>query len=836
MILAGVDVTGTLLSRLTENLPGGILIYRDDGTKEILYANPWLIRVFGCSSFEDFLETTGGSFDVLVHPEDRGRVGKDIRDQIAGSPEKLDFVNYRIVKKDGSVQRVEEFGHRVFVPGVGAVFYVFFLDNDTKYKIYDIDSLTGLPGKTRFIQHAAMTMAMASLDPKSPPLAFLYVNIHNFNFYNLRNGSERGNQFLIKMAEVLRKHFPNSLVSRFTDDHFVVLSSLRSVEALIPSITGQIHELYDASHLDVKFGIYRVEDLHVPVESACGMAQMACDSIRELPDQHICFYSSDMNEKKILRGYIIDHFREALEKRWIQVYFQPVIRTVSGTLASVEALSRWVDPSRGMISPGLFIPILEESRQIKKLDLYVLEEVCRLYRDQVDHGKTVVPTSFNLSRQDFFLGSIYEDVEKIRKRYQVPRDMLYVEVTESTFVHEGDIIRREIDRFRRAGYEVWMDDFGSGYSSLNTLKDYCFDEIKIDMAFLSKFTEKSKDIIKAIVRMAKEIGMHTLVEGVETEEQMQFVRSIGCELIQGYYYGRPMPFAEFKHTRRERGWNVETPAIRRYYGAIGSVDFLTDKPMAVVEFSRNRLHYLFANPEYMETLHSIGIESLEQSETYINSAATPISKGVVNFMEDIIQSRAEKSMTYTENGQYMKLEARYMARNGLNHLGVIHLSNITIHEGLDTLDTKGALDWVTRNLFYLYQMVTLIDFAGDTAVPLVMNSPYRKYLFQREQDLEFQLRQYTDVMIYPDDRKRFMEFNDRSSLFERAKKDPYGTIIGCFRTLGNDRKYHWDIHSILPVRRKGKIYFLYTVRSSPLDEKDFRKPLLGLLSSLPGGT
>lgn len=436
--MAGVDVTGTLLSRLTENLPGGILIYRDDGTKEILYANPWLIRVFGCSSFEDFLETTGGSFDVLVHPEDRDRVGKDIRDQIAGSPEKLDFVNYRIVKKDGSVQRVEEFGHRVFVPGVGAVLYVFFLDNDTKYKIYDIDSLTGLPGKTRFIQHAAMTMAMASLDPKSPPLAFLYVNIHNFNFYNLRNGSERGNQFLIKMAEVLRKHFPNSLVSRFTDDHFVVLSSLRSVEALIPSITGRIHELYDASHLDVKFGIYRVEDLHVPVESACGMAQMACDSIRELPDQHICFYSSDMNEKKILRGYIIDHFREALEKRWIQVYFQPVIRTVSGTLASVEALSRWVDPSRGMISPGLFIPILEESRQIKKLDLYVLEEVCRLYRDQVDHGKTVVPTSFNLSRQDFFLGSIYEDVEKIRKRYQVPRDMLYVEVTESTFVHEGD--------------------------------------------------------------------------------------------------------------------------------------------------------------------------------------------------------------------------------------------------------------------------------------------------------------------------------------------------------------------------------------------------------------
>lgn len=406
MILSGIDETGTLLSQLDRNLPGGILIYRDDGEQTILYANPWLIRMFGCSSYEDFMKTTGGSFMHLVHPEDRSRVDKDIRDQISGSPEKLDFVNYRIVRKDGSIRRVEEFGHRVFVPGVGPVFYVFFLDNDTKYKIYDIDSLTGLPGKTRFLQHASMTMAMASLDPKSPKLAFIYINIHNFSFYNLRNGSEKGNQFLLKMAAVLQKNFPNNLISRFADDHFVILASLPSVEALIPSITEQIHRLYDASRLDVKFGIYRVDDFHVPVESACGMAQMACDSIKELPDQYVRFYTEDMSRRKALRSYVIDHFREALEKRWIEVYVQPVIRTVSGTLASVEALSRWKDPERGMISPGIYVPLLEESRQVKKLDLYVLEEICRCYRAQIDEGRVVIPTSFNLSRVDFFQGSI----------------------------------------------------------------------------------------------------------------------------------------------------------------------------------------------------------------------------------------------------------------------------------------------------------------------------------------------------------------------------------------------------------------------------------------------
>lgn len=824
------SMLSTLLSQMPEHLPGGVMIYRDSEKEEILYANGWLIDMFGCSSFDDFLEVTGGSFHMLVHPDDVERVEKDIRSQVAGSRDKMDFVNYRIRRKDGSIRRVEEFGRRVFIPSVGPVFYVFFLDNDTKYRIYDIDALTGLPGKTRFLQHAAMTMAMASLDPQAPQLAFIYVNVHNFSFYNLRNGSEKGNQFLIQMAEVLRKNFPNNLISRFTDDHFVVLSSLPSLEKLIPVITDQIHALYDASRLDVKFGIYRVENHHIPVESACGMAKMACDSIKELPDQHICFYTSDMSRRKSLRSYVIDHLREAMEKRWIEVYFQPVIRTISGTLASVEALSRWNDPALGMISPGTFIPLLEESRQIKKLDLYVLEEICRLYRFQVDHGKTVIPASFNLSRIDFFQGSIFEEVEEIRERYQVPRNMLYVEVTESAFVHEGDVIRNEIDRFRAAGYEVWMDDFGSGYSSLNTLKDYSFDEIKIDMAFLSKFTDKSKDILKAIVRMAKGIGIHTLVEGVETEEQRDFICSIGCELIQGYYYGKPMPLAEFKHVGREKGWQVETPQLRRYYGSIGGVDFLTDKSMAVAEFTKNRLHYLFANKEFRNTLKSAGLESLKHSEDLINAMADPISKTLAGFMKDIALSHTDKSLTYTENGQYMKLDARYMAADGGRHLAVLYLSNITIHKAEETM---GALDWVTRNLFYLYQTVTLVDPHGDIAIPLVMNSPYREYLFQQRGGIHEMVLQYADTIIHPDDRKRFMEFNDMSSILERVKKDPFGIIIGCFRTLGNDHKYHWDIHSILPVRRKGKVYLLYTIRNSPLDEKEFRKPLLSLLSHLP---
>ncbi len=805
-----------LLRDLPEHLPGGLLIYRDNPGEEILYANTRLCTMFGCSSLEEFLELSGGSFATQVYPEDRNRVEREIREQILENKSKTDFVNYRICKNDGSIRRVEEFGHRVYVDGVGPVFYVYFLDYDNKYRAYDIDSLTGLPGKNRFIQHAATVLALTVLDARAPQMAFVYANIHNFNRYNLRNGSEKGNQFLIKMAGVLQKNFPNRLISRFTDDHFMVLTTLSSLEKRLPVISREIHELYDSSHLEVKFGIYPVEDAYMPVESACGMAQLACDRIRDIPDRHISFYTKAMGEARRLRSYVIDHFQKAMDNRWIQVYFQPVIRSISGTMASVEALARWVDPKKGTISPGIFIPYLEESRQIRKLDLYVLEEICRMYQGQKEMGKTVIPTSFNLSRLDFFQGSIFEDVETIRERYQMPRNMLYVEITESAFVTEGDVLRQEIDRFREAGYEVWMDDFGSGYSSLNTLKDYTFDEIKIDMAFLSQFTEKSQDIIRAIVRMAKEIGIHTLVEGVETREQAEFARSIGCELLQGYYFGKPMALPELKHVRRKKQWEVETPQLRQYYGSLGAIDFLTDKSMAIVEFSRKHYHYLFANEEFRETLRSVGRNSLEEAESIITGRSGPIGRNLWNFMEDILHTRTGKTLTYTENGQYMKLDARHLASNGENHLFLCHLTNISINTEEEDI---GNLDWATRNILYLYQNISLVDEEKDEAVPFLMNSPYRQYFFEKRKGLQAMIQEYARHLIYPEDRERFLEFNDRSTLQDRIRKNPAGTVSGFFRTLGNDGKYHWDVHSIFPVSREGKKYMLYTTRHSPMEDE-----------------
>lgn len=241
--------------------------------------------------------------------------------------------------------------------------------------------------------------------------------------------------------------------------------------------------------------------------------------------------SEDRTAVPALRQYIQTHIDEALEKGWIQLYYQPVVRALSRTLAGYEALARWQDPVRGLISPAAFIPALEEIHAIHKLDLYMVDQICSLYGPRNDLGFPTVPISFNLSRLDFFDCDIHAEISRRVDRAGVPHGNLAIEITESVFVQDMSVIAPILDQFRQDGYSLWMDDFGSGYSSLNVLKDYAFDTIKLDMEFLRRFTDRAKVIVESVIRMAKDLNIQTLAEGVETEAQAEFLRNIGCSLL-----------------------------------------------------------------------------------------------------------------------------------------------------------------------------------------------------------------------------------------------------------------------------------------------------------------
>ncbi|MBQ7155490.1 MAG: EAL domain-containing protein [Synergistaceae bacterium] len=409
------------------------------------------------------------------------------------------------------------------------------------------DTLTGLLSRTAFHEQAGKIM-----QTHPDGLALIWFNLDNFKMYNKRFGFARGDELLQEIARIIVIIFQQNgeqknLVSRFCDDSFIVLTDWSSVEINTDMIQEYLYALHNDITLRLRAGIYFPsgdEDIRL----CCDRAKMACDSIRKNHSVSSCMFHNGMSRKLELQQHILDTFEGAVMNGCIRVLYQPIVNVKTGELCEAEALTRWSDAELGNISPAEFIPTLEEYREIHKLDIHALKQVCRDYRARARKGLPVVPVSVNLSRLDFELCDILQEVELAVTLNDIPRDMLHIEITESGNGEDSTVLNLGIERFRAMGYEVWMDDFGSGYSSLNVLKDYNFDTIKFDMKFLHGFdikrSEKAKYIISSNLEMARLMGMQALAEGVETAEQYEYLRSIGFDKAQGYYFGKPMNLDE----------------------------------------------------------------------------------------------------------------------------------------------------------------------------------------------------------------------------------------------------------------------------------------------------
>lgn len=806
-----------------DELPGGVLVYRGTREKEILYASKGVIQMLECKDAHEFINYTFGSFRHFVYIDDVGRVEREIDEQMRSSKDLHDYVNYRVRTITGKIVYVENFGRRVKLPGEGDVFCAFVMDSRVKDLTRDIDSLTGFPGQKRFLGHAGNELKHRSFNTEAPETAILYFNIKNFKMFNVQYGGKEGDQLLRDVADILKEVFPHDYIARFADDHFVVLTDYVDLKLRAREVYQKLVSLRSGVRLDAKFGVYHVTDFNVNPELACDLAKLACDSIRDRLDVHILEYTDEVWNLSELRNYAVYHIDEALKNGYIKVYYQPVMRSLSGTLCGLEALARWEDPEKGFISTGIFIPALEDSRQISKLDMYMIEHVCQNYRERVNRGEPVVPVSFNLSRIDFFTCEVLEELNRITDKYCVPHYMLNVEITESVFVHDFRKISEEIDNFHKAGFQVWMDDFGSGYSSLNVLKDYSFDELKIDMEFLAHFTEKAKSVIESTVRMAKKIGVQTLAEGVETKEQLDFLKSIGCEKIQGYYFGKPMPYDNVVERIKEQHWVTETREMAQYYDAAGREDFLTNCPFALLEDDGTKFRYLFVNNEFMKSLATAGTTSTDMSEHTINDNDSPLSHLFRNFANEIAESGKEQVLTYTSKNQYMRLRCKTIASCGNKHIHRAELINVTFNSDQRQQD---MLDGLVRSIYYLYNTVFIINFDENSCNPIVASASSWEFLHQKTYGLEEVRLSYARQNIHPDDQERFLEFVRLDNMEQRIEDSPEGMIADYFRTKGADGNFTWDVHTIISIPKTNGKVFLYTSKLSPLDDGTLRKHVL----------
>ncbi len=509
--------------------------------------------------------------------------------------------------------------------------------------------------------------------------------------------------------------------------------------------------------------------------------------------------SEDRTAVPALRQYIQTHIDEALEKGWIRLYYQPVVRALSRTLAGYEALARWQDPVRGLISPAAFIPALEEIHAIHKLDLYMVDQICSLYGPRNNLGFPTVPISFNLSRLDFFDCDIHAEISRRVDRAGVPHGNLAIEITESVFVQDMSVIAPILDQFRQDGYSLWMDDFGSGYSSLNVLKDYAFDTIKLDMEFLRRFSDRAKVIVESVIRMAKDLNIQTLAEGVETEAQAEFLRSIGCSLLQGFLFSKPFEMTREKVVQKDLGLIHETPEVRKYFDRAAQVDLLTDTPLALVEFRQNtaeehNFRFLFANDGYRKSLASMGLTTVQKTENALNSTETGLWEKLSScIIQSIRNGGRREATTFQEGNQFMWLQVEVIARHENCWLLKCCFQNITT--SMDMLQ-EAKLKGLRDKIYQLYNTVTLLDRDRETAQLLTFWCRDAKLQPGRIYNAFETWHAYTEGYIHPDDRQRFMEFSSVQNLESRA--DPANhTAADYFRSRMPNGKYMWNFHAMI---------------------------------------
>ena len=407
------------------------------------------------------------------------------------------------------------------------------------------DDLTGISNMHNFEEVSRSYVEESLAQGKNP--VYLTFNLENFQTFNDRFGYAGGNELLIRTAQIINNTFPDEPVARESGDHFAVLTTAEDYLKRVASVRVRVRAAYpNETYLDVRAGAYRPHDTARTARHAIDRARYAMHHAKNWQNSFVPEYDDKVNNEYRLRRYILNNMDKAVQEGYIQVFYQPVVWAEDGTLAGCEALARWIDPEMGFLSPGAFIPALEEGRQIHKLDLCIYEQVCKRIRDSIDQGLPVLATSLNFSRLDFELMDAVGELEALVKKYDVPKEYLHVEITESTVTEDVEGLQRAMKRLHDGGYAIWLDDFGSGYSSMNVLKDFDFDLLKIDMEFLKNFhnNQNSRKIISSIINLANELNMMTLSEGVETEEAVDFLREAGCGRLQGYYYGKPMRYEE----------------------------------------------------------------------------------------------------------------------------------------------------------------------------------------------------------------------------------------------------------------------------------------------------
>ena len=549
------------------------------------------------------------------------------------------------------------------------------------------DPLTGASNIYSFLSYSGDYLRRYRAGSKTP--CIICIDVMNMKRYNSTFGYQKGSELLVRIADVLRDRFEGEPVARFSEDHFVILTTMEERDMKLMQIHAAERSLDEPiMNIHLATGTYQITgDEEIGI--ACDRAQLACDVVKREKERHPSrgfsdgIYDTALAEAQEKQEYVLSHIDEAIEKGWLTVYFQPIVRSVSGELCNEEALARWIDPKYGFLFPADFISPLEERGFNYKVDLYIVKLVLDILKQRKVDGLPLLPISVNLSRTDFVKADMVNEISKLCDHAGIDHRLINIEITESSLAYQEEILKGEIKRFHENGFKVWMDDFGSGYSTLNVLKEYDFDLLKFDMRFVHEMTRGSKAeiILSDLVNMAKQLGIATLAEGVETEEQYDILRSIGCGRLQGYYFDSPHDYSYIlERFHKGTGIPFENPELVNYLDIISLADL--NRPAIIHAKIGNRTNYMATtiaevseteatvlreNQEFHDLMVEVGVSYEERLDHKKQIVVRPGTRSLEACKRAVASGRWELLSNVREGSIILSCFIKELAENPITH-------------------------------------------------------------------------------------------------------------------------------------------------------------------------
>ncbi len=658
----------------------------------------------------------------------------------------------------------------------------------------EYDPLTGLLSRSSFLEKAQNDLP--NIIKRYRHAVIITLDLKDMKGFNSNYGQEEGDHLLCCIANILNQHFGNNNCSRFGEDRYYVFTAAVGIDIELDGIIKQIQNLNNGHTLPVRIGLCSIDEDTTSIDIACNRARMACDTLRNNYNSGFVWFDESLADENAKKEYIVKNLDNAIKNEWIKVYLQPVIRTLTGELCGFEALTRWDDPEYGMLMPGDYIQLLELNRLSNKLDNFVILKVAQILKDRQIKVLPLLPISVNFSRADFVIDDPVKNVVSIVNEYDLRPGLINIEITETSLVSDHGVITNAIDRFHDEGFEVWMDDFGSGYSSLNVLKDFYFDEIKIDMAFFRNFNNRAKTIVSMIVEMAKKLGMHTLAEGVENENQFAFLKSVGCEKVQGNFFGSAMSYSKIVPYLRDRNlkWEARNTAVM--YDKAGLTNVIFDNPVALFLYDGKIFKCLYNNEDFSETLLTAGYNDVTAFENNINLPENPKGRKCRDLAYRAKNHASEEYITFLANDKYYKLSFRILASTE---------DSAIIYATMDQLvydDDKGhtsELDTLARKIMFNYGCIHYVDMVDHTTTIIASNLPTEKV----GTVIEHAETYYSDTVIgyiHPNEKDRWKTFTSIGNIKNKLKNNKRGTFSSLFRMRQVDGSYEWTEFNVTSFR------------------------------------